>query len=69
MPMLIHPYESFARDIFGVLEMPQLLAIAEQNRISFAMARDYCFEHKLDPRVREELRRLARALSQRAEQN
>ncbi len=63
MPVLVDGYESFARALFGVFEMPNILETADRSGASFAMVRDHIFETRLKPEVRSWFRALARRLS------
>ncbi len=62
VPMII-PFDSFARDIFGVLSMEKLVEAAEQAEVPFLELRDLVYREQLEESARDELRALARALS------
>lgn len=47
--MLIVPFQTEAKNLFGVLCMERLMAAAEHGKVSFAAARDQIWEHSLPP--------------------
>jgi len=69
---LISGYDTFARNLFGVLQMQEIVEVAERPRdqngrftsgppIPFDVVRDYFYDH-LQPEVREGLRAMAKHL-------
>jgi len=58
---LISGYDTFARNIFGVLQMQEIVETADKAGATFASVRDYFYDH-LQPEVQEGLRAMAKHL-------
>lgn len=62
-PFIVHPFESFAKNIFGVVHMEKILEdAARHGGVDFITARDGIYE-QMPPEARASLRKLAQHLS------
>lgn len=59
MPHVIIPFDTAARDLFGVMHMERILQQAEQSRREFLVMRDEIYDLGLPEEARQALRRLA----------
>lgn len=61
--LVIRPFESLAKDIFGVMNMPEIVEVADREGMSFLAVRDIVWNEQIPEPAREEFRALARAFT------
>lgn len=63
MIQLLKPYETFAKNIFGVFNCEQIARLAEAHNLDFNEARDAVWSDHIDDRAREHFRQTAAQFS------
>lgn len=65
--ILVQPFERFAKDIFGVMHMEQLVATSDAQDLPFSLVRDTVWADAIDESIRRNFRALARHIIEKQE--